>query len=83
MTKTTKTTTKTSPRRVFVGVADHDGWAILVTAAPDGTFVDRRRVELVDEGLPTMPHHHDGQKLPLPDAVAAIAAGARGLGAPG
>ena len=55
-----------------VGVADHSGWAVLVTVAPDGTLLDRRRVELIEEGLPSMPHHHDAQKLPLKEAVALV-----------
>lgn len=59
-------------RALAVGVADHDGWAVLVTARADGTFVDRRRIVLVDEGLPTMPHHHEGQKLPVREAVALV-----------
>jgi hypothetical protein len=41
-----------------VGVSDHGGWAILITVRGDGTFVDRRRVELVDDELPKLPHHH-------------------------
>jgi len=39
----------------IVGVSDHGGWAVLVTVAGDGTLLDRRRVELVDEGLPKLP----------------------------
>jgi hypothetical protein len=53
----------------IIGVSDHGGWAVLVTAARDGTFLDRRRVELVDEGLPKLPHHHEAQALPLDEAV--------------
>jgi hypothetical protein len=53
----------------FIGVSDHGGWAVLVTVARDGTLLDRRRVELVGEGLPKLPHHHDGQGLPLAEAV--------------
>ena len=49
----------------IVGVSDHGGWAVLVTVARDGTLLDRRRVELVDEDLPALPHHHEGQGLPL------------------
>jgi hypothetical protein len=37
--------------------------------ARDGTLLDRRRVELVDEGLPKLPHHNEGQALPLDEAV--------------
>jgi hypothetical protein len=53
----------------IIGVSDHGGWAVLVTAAPDGTLLDRRRVELVGEGLPKIPHHSEGQRLPLAEAV--------------
>ncbi|MBK7874708.1 MAG: hypothetical protein IPJ77_02990 [Planctomycetes bacterium] len=63
--------TPTAP--AVVGVLDHAGWAILVTARGDGTVLDRRRIELVDAGLPEMPHHHEGQRLPLEEAVALVA----------
>jgi hypothetical protein len=53
----------------IIGVSDHCGWAVLVTAAGDGTLLDRRRVELVDEGLPKLPHHHEAQALPLEEAL--------------
>jgi len=55
-----------------IGVSDHGGWAVLVTVTRDGTLLDRRRVELVDEGLPTLPYHHDAQRLPLDEAVALV-----------
>ena len=51
------------------GVAHHNGWAILVTATLEGNLVDRRRVELVDEELPCMPYHCEGQGLPINKAV--------------
>jgi hypothetical protein len=44
-----------------VGVSDHGGWAVLVTVARDGMLLDRRRVELVDDDLPGIPHHHESQ----------------------
>lgn len=53
----------------IIGVSDHGGWAVLVTATRDGTLLDRRRVELVDESLPKIPHHSEAQKLPLDEAV--------------
>jgi hypothetical protein len=56
----------------IIGVSDHGGWAVLVTAARDGTLLDRRRVELVDEFLPALPHHHEGQGLPPEEAVALV-----------
>src|SRR5580692_6959427 len=55
-----------------IGVSDHGGWAVLVTAAADGTLLDRRRVELVDQDLPKIPHHSEGQSLPIGEAVALV-----------
>ena len=43
-----------------------------MTVAGDGTLLDRRRVELVDEDLPKIPHHSEGQGLPLDEAVALV-----------
>ncbi len=56
----------------IIGVSDHGGWAVLVTIARDGRLLDRRRVELVDDRLPALPHHHEGQGLPLSEAVALV-----------
>jgi len=56
----------------FVGVSDHGGWAVLVTATGAGTLLDRRRIALVDEGLPKIPHHCEAQGLPIDDAVALV-----------
>jgi hypothetical protein len=56
----------------FIGESDHGGWAVLVTVAGDGTLLDRRRVELVDKDLPKIPHHSEGQALPLHEAVAMV-----------
>ena len=56
----------------IIGVSDHGGWAVLVTVAGDGTLLDRRRVELVDEDLPKIPHHSEGQSLPLDEAVGLV-----------
>ncbi len=56
----------------FLGVANHNGWAIMVTVSSDGTLIDRRRVELVDAGLPKQPHHHEAQSLPLDEALALV-----------
>ena len=61
-----------SKHDAIIGVSDHGGWAVLVTVAGDGTLLDRRRVELVDEGLPKIPHHSEGQRLPLDEAVALV-----------
>ena len=56
----------------IIGVSDHGGWAVLVTVRGDGTLLDRRRVELVDDHLPKIPHHSEGQRLPLEEAVALV-----------
>jgi hypothetical protein len=63
---------RTQKERATVGVSDHWGWAVLMTVARDGSLIDRRRVELVDPGLPKMPHHHDAQGLPVAEAVALV-----------
>jgi hypothetical protein len=54
---------------VRVGVAHHFGWAVVVTAAADHTVVDRRRIELIEPGVPAAPIHHEGK--PLADTAAA------------
>jgi hypothetical protein len=42
-----------------VGVAENGNSAVLVTVAPGGKLLDRRRIDLT-QGLPTHPHHHEG-----------------------
>ena len=56
----------------IVGVSDHYGWAALMTVTREGTLVDRRRVALVDDGLPDHPYHYEGQVLPLEEALEVI-----------
>lgn len=56
----------------IIGISDHGGWAVLVTVARDGTLLDRRRVELVDDDLPAIPHHHEAQMLPPDEGVALV-----------
>jgi hypothetical protein len=66
-------------------VAEHGSSAVLVTVATGGQLVDRRRIELIDRGLPTHPHHHEGswavgrylntpgaRVLSLPEVVALV-----------
>lgn len=45
--------------RATVGVAEHGNSAVLVTIAPRGELLDRRRIDLT-RGLPTHPYHHEG-----------------------
>jgi hypothetical protein len=50
-----------------VGIAHHFGWAVAVTASADYQVVDRRRIELIEPGVPTAPIRHEGK--PLDDAA--------------
>jgi len=59
-------------RGAIIGVSDHGGWAVLVTADDRGTLLDRRRVELVDGNLPKIPHHSECQRLPIDEAVTLV-----------
>jgi hypothetical protein len=45
---------------VRLGIAHHLGWAVAVTAEAGHRVVDRRRIELVEPGLPVAPVHHEG-----------------------
>lgn len=61
-----------------LGVAHHLGWAVAVTASADHAVVDRRRIELLEPGLPAAPIHHEGgahalhaPAVPLDDAALA------------
>ena len=68
-----------------LGIAHHLGWAVAVTASADHKVVDRRRIELVEPGMPTAPIHHEGgphllhrSAEPLDDnALAALVADVR------
>ena len=51
--------TKNVSEFATVGVAEHGNSAVLVTLAPGGALLDRRRVDLTS-GLPTHPYHHEG-----------------------
>jgi hypothetical protein len=46
-----------------VGIAHHLGWAVAVTASADHQVVDRRRIDLIEPGMPTAPIHHEGKPL--------------------
>ena len=59
-----------------LGIAHHFGWAVAVTAADDHRVVDRRRIELLEPGVPAAPIHHDSEGLD-DDAAAALVAAVR------
>jgi hypothetical protein len=46
-----------------LGIADHFGWAVAVTASDDHAVVDRRRIELVEPGVTAAPIHYDSARL--------------------
>jgi hypothetical protein len=52
--------TKGRAQQASVGVTEHANAAILVTVAPGGEVLDRRRIELTEPGMTTHPHHHEG-----------------------
>jgi hypothetical protein len=59
-----------------ISVADHAGWAHLVCVAAPGNMpavVERRRVTLIDAGLPTLPYHHESISMREDEANAQIA----------
>lgn len=68
-----------------IGIAHHLGWAVAVTASADLEVVDRRRLVLIEPGLPTAPIHHHGGAHALhrpaqaldDDALAALVADVR------
>jgi hypothetical protein len=43
-----------------LGIAHHFGWAVAVMASADYKVVDRRRIELIEPGVPPAPIHHVG-----------------------
>jgi hypothetical protein len=71
-------------RAAAVGAAEHGNSAVLVSVAPDGALLDRRRIDLTRD-LPTHPYHHEGswavgrylsspwaRSISLADAVALV-----------
>jgi hypothetical protein len=58
---------------VRLGIADHLGWAVAVTAAPDHAVVDRRRIELVDPGVSAAPIHYQRGRLGVAATAALVA----------
>ncbi len=72
------------PVPCVVSVAEHTGWAHLVCVAAYGrvpAVVERRRVALIDPGLPTMPYEHDTTAMREDEANAVIARVRRSIAA--
>jgi hypothetical protein len=57
---------------VRLGIADHLGWAVAVTATTDHVVVDRRRIELIEPGMPPAPIEHEAQHLTVAAAAALV-----------
>jgi hypothetical protein len=58
---------------VRLGIADHLGWAVAVTAAAGHLVVDRRRIELVEAGVTAAPIHYDGRRFDVAGMTALVA----------
>jgi hypothetical protein len=56
---------------VRVGIADHLGWAVAVTVSSDYEVVDRRRIALIEPGMPAAPI--EGCRLDLAATVELVA----------
>src|SRR5689334_22445461 len=56
-----------------VGIADHLGWAVAVTASSGHQVVDRRRIELVEPGITPAPIHYESHRLGVEDTAALVA----------
>jgi hypothetical protein len=56
-----------------LGIADHLGWAIAVTASADHEVVDRRRIELIEPGISAAPIHYESRRLDVPATAALVA----------
>jgi hypothetical protein len=48
---------------VDLGIADHFGWAVAVTASAEHEVADRRRIELVEPGVCAAPIHYESARL--------------------
>jgi hypothetical protein len=62
-----------NPGHMRLGIADHFGWAIAVTASEDHEVVDRRRIELVEPGLSAAPIHYESRRLDVAATAALVA----------
>ena len=56
-----------------LGIADHFGWAVAVSASADHEVVDRRRIELIEPGMPAAPIHNESKRLDVVATAALVA----------
>ena len=67
-----------------VSAAEHAGWAHMICVAATGNVpavIERRRVALIDPGLPTLPYHHESLAMREDEANALIARVRRSIAA--
>jgi hypothetical protein len=55
-----------------LGIADHLGWAIAVSASADHEVLDRRRIALVEPGITSAPLHYESSRLDVAATVALV-----------
>jgi hypothetical protein len=58
---------------VRLGIAHHLGWAVAVTASAEHQVVDRRRIDLVEPGMPPAPVENEAGLLADAAAAALVA----------
>src|SRR3954452_5368384 len=58
---------------VRVGIADHFGWAIVVSASGTHEVVDRRRIDLIEPGVTQAPIHYESKHLDVAATIALVA----------
>ena len=58
---------------VRLGIADHLGWAVAVTASERHEVVDRRRVELIEPDMSPAPIHYESRRLDVAATTALVA----------
>ena len=56
-----------------IGIFDHFGWAVAVTASIDHEVADRRRIELIEPGVTPAPIHYDSKRLDVAATAALVA----------
>jgi hypothetical protein len=56
-----------------VGIADHFGWAVAVSASDEHAVLDRRRIALVESGVTDAPIHYESKHLDLAATAALVA----------
>ena len=67
-----------------ISVAEHTGWAHLLCVSLQGgrpVVIERRRVTLIEPGLPTQPYEHDTRAIREDDAEALVARVRRSIAA--